>query len=134
MPFPFVLSYARKDRIIKTSDPPEFDPYFETFLARLNKRVSHFTGTDGYLDTKIEPGQEWHDELAEALRTAHTLVCLYSPAYFMSENCGKEMQVFLERRAAYIRNNGGKKPANIIPVVWQRLQKKIPKALPDIEY
>src|SRR5262244_3020632 len=87
------------------------------FSSRLNQRVKSLTGKSGFVDrTDIRAGQEWPDELAEALRTAETMVCLYSPSYFRSEYCGKEMQVFLDRRRNYIRANAGKKPANIIPV------------------
>jgi hypothetical protein len=131
--YPFMLSYARRNAT--TGQPPQPDPHFTAFVQRLNKRVDDLTGSPGFVDrTDLQPGQEWPDELAEALRTAHALVCLYSPAYFQSEYCGKEMQVFLERRRKYIEVNGGKKPANIIPVVWQPVPYRIPKTLPDIEY
>ena len=132
-PYPFMLSYARRNAT--TGQPPQPDPHFTAFLQRLNARVDDLTGQPGFVDqTDIQPGQEWPDELAEALRTARTLVCLYSPAYFQTEYCGKEMQVFLERRRKYIDDNAGMKPANIIPVVWQPVPYRIPKTLPDIEY
>jgi hypothetical protein len=133
MPYPFLLSYARKDAAI--GELPQPDPHFDTFLRRLDQRVRQITGNSGFVDrTNILPGQEWPDALAEALRTAHTMVCLYSPAYFQSEYCGKEMQVFLDRRRNYIRVNAGKKPANIIPVLWHPVPWRIPKTLPDIQY
>src|SRR5262245_23233922 len=44
------------------------------------------------------------------------------------------MHVFLERRRDYIRVNAGKKPANIIPVVWQPVPSRIPKTLPDLQH
>jgi len=132
MPYPFVLSYARKDAKVNGVLP---DPHFEAFISRLNQRVTHLTGKPGIVDTtNILAGQDWPDELADALRTAHTLVCLYSPSYFESEYCGKEMQVFLNRRRNYIHENGGKKPANIIPVLWHSVPRRIPKTLPKIQY
>jgi hypothetical protein len=136
MPYPFLLSYAREDARV-AEDDPESDPHFKAFLARLKLRVKQLTGVadSGFVDVNsIQPGQEWPDELAEALRTAQTMVCLYSPAYFASPHCGKEMQVFLDRRRNYVRANAGKKPANIIPVLWQPVPWRIPKTLPDIEY
>jgi hypothetical protein len=116
MTYPYLLSYARKDAMI--GEPPQPDPHFDTFVRRLDQRVRQITGSSGFVDrADIQPGQEWPDELAEALRTAHTMVCLYSPAYFQGGYCGKEMQVFLDRRQNYIRANAGKRPANIIPVL-----------------
>src|SRR5262245_22232066 len=136
MACPFFLSYARLDAKTGVSDPKP-DPHFEAFLEKLNQRVLQLTGssTPGFVDRSvIQPGQEWPDELAEALRTTQTMVCLYSPAYFLSEHCGKEMQVLLERRRIYINTYAGKKPANIIPVLWQPVPWRIPKTLPDIQY
>jgi hypothetical protein len=131
---PFLLSYARLDANIDEHSR-QSDPHFEAFLARLNQRVRHLTGRPGFVDrTNIRPGAEWPDELAEALRTTQTMVCLYSPSYFASENCGKEMQVLLDRRHDYIRTHAGKKPANIIPVLWHPTPRRIPKTLPQIEY
>src|SRR5438034_804055 len=135
MPYPFLLSYARKDAKKFEGGAEQADPHFEAFLNRLNQRVMHYTGAAGFVDTQsIQPGQDWSDELAEALGTAETMVCLYSPSYFQSEHCGKEMQVFLDRRRRYMRTNFGKKPSNIIPIVWQPIPLRIPKTLPDIEY
>ena len=136
MPYPFFLSYARRDAKTGVANPRP-DPHFEAFLEKLNERVVQLTGTPnpGFVDRSIiEPGQEWPDELAEALRTAQTMVCLYSPAYFLSEYCGKEMQILLDRRRNYISAYAGKKPANIIPVLWQPVPWRIPKTLPDIQY
>jgi hypothetical protein len=136
MPYPFLLSYAREDART-ADDDPQPDPHFKAFLARLKLRVKQLTGiaNPGFVDgTNIQPGQDWPDELAEALRTGQTMVCLYSPAYFGSAHCGKEMQVFLDRRRNYVRANGGKKPANIIPVLWQPVPWRIPKTLPNIQY
>jgi hypothetical protein len=131
---PFVLSYARLDANID-EDSRQADPHFEAFLGRLNLRVRQLTGRAGFVDrTNIRPGDEWPDALAEALRTTDTMVCLYSPSYFASEYCGKEMQVLLDRRRNYIRANAGKKPANIIPVYWHPTPRRIPKTLPEILY
>jgi hypothetical protein len=131
MTYPFLLSYARSDATTG-EDPPQADANFESFLRRLNQRVRQLTGSPGFVDrNNILAGQEWPEELAEALRTAQTMVCLYSPSYFLSEYCGKEMQVFLDRRR---KASAGKKPANIIPVLWQPVPRRIPKTLPDIQF
>jgi TIR domain len=146
-PYPFVLSYARQDaRILsyirhdeKIGAPdPKPDPHFNVFLERLNMIAMKITGNQrpGFVDENIiRPGDDWKEDLAEALGTASTLVCLYSPAYFSREHCGKEMQVFLDRRRDYIvKNSGGKKPANIIPIVWHSVTGILPQTLPSIQY
>ena len=130
--FPFMLSYARRDAT--RGRVPEPEPRFDKFIELLDERVSQITGRRGFIDrTDIQPGNEWPEDLAEALRTAQTLVCLYSPSYFESDYCGKEMQVFLERRANYMRGNAGKPPANIIAVAWQPIPRRVPKTLPDFQ-
>jgi hypothetical protein len=96
--------------------------------------VSQITGQRGFIDrTDIQPGDEWPDALGNALMKAQTLVCLYSPSYFLSDYCGKEMQVFLERRRNYMRTNAGKPPANVIAVAWQPVPRRVPKTLPDFQ-
>src|SRR5205823_6042159 len=63
------------------------------------------------------------------------LVCMYSPSYFRSRVCSREMQVFLERREKYMEQNAGNPPVHIVPVLWQPCDAStIPKALPDFQY
>jgi TIR domain len=132
MPYPFMLSYARRDAT--RGRDPEPEPQFDAFVELLDERVSQITGQRGFVDrTDIQPGDEWPDALADALRAAQTLVCLYSPSYFLSDYCGKEMQVFLERRQNYMHTNAGKPPANIIAVAWQPIPRRVPKTLPDFQ-
>jgi hypothetical protein len=135
MPHPFFLSYARQDAQRIEKGQSQRDPIFEAFIDRLDQGVMQLTGEGiGFVDRNIEPGQEWPEQIAEALATAKTMVCLYSPSYFRSPYCGKEMQVLLERRRNYIRANPGKKPSNIIPVLWHPVPWRIPKTLPDLQH
>lgn len=134
MDFPFFLSYAHNDNRPDLQQPGVPDPYLEEFWRELSKRVRQLTGldVDGFRDRpELKPGQEWAAELADALSTSAALVCLYSPSYFKSVYCGRELQIFLERRARYIQRNAGKRPANIIPVLWHPCA--IPKTLPDFQ-
>jgi hypothetical protein len=105
-------------------------------VDELNSRVRHLCGiaVNGFVDTQeLKGGEEWRAELVDALCSSQTLVCLYSPSYFASKACGKEMQVFLERRRLHIKQSPGKKPANIIPVIWHPCQ-TIPASIPDFQY
>ena len=42
----------------------------------------------------IEPGQQWRDALAQAIKTSRCLVALWSPMYFFSEWCLIEWESF----------------------------------------
>lgn len=92
----------------------------------------------GFFDEiSIGLGEQWTQDLAEALRTAKVLVCFYSRSFFNSEFCGKEVQVFLSRVQEYRRSSGlATHPPVIIPVLWERPEKlpKIPPPLKGIQY
>jgi hypothetical protein len=132
MSHPYFLSYARNDDPV---DSP--DPVVEEFVQQLDRRVRYFAGAhrDGFRDrSAILTGELWKNRLFQCLQESETLVCLYSPSFFASEFCGKELQVFLHRRQKFIRENVGQKPANIIPVLWHSVQGSIPRTLPDFQY
>ena len=125
----FFLSYARDD----------YDPSLQSFFDQLNNRVRGLTGKlvrepVGYLDQQRKQGDEWDKEMAEAAANADVLVCLYSPAYFRKPYCGKEVQVFLDRRKEYFRQNR-QRAASVIPIVWLPCEDDdIPKTLPKFLY
>ena len=94
--YPFFLSYASNDLYPGNVRDEHLDQY-QTYL---NSRVRHLSGlpSDGFMAPfSIQSGNEWKEDLIDALQASAALVCLYSPSYFGSEYCGKEMQVFLER-------------------------------------
>ena len=45
----------------------------------------------------IDPGQQWRDALADALKSSRCLVALWSPLYFFSEWCKTEWTTFRKR-------------------------------------
>lgn len=110
----FVLSYARKDgeRLVKK------------FFDRLCARLSDLRPTEpevGFMDTDgIPTGANWTESLGGKLATAPVLVPLFSPRYFTREECGREIQVFLDRLRLFAqRNPGSNTPHCIIPVIWE---------------
>jgi hypothetical protein len=133
MPYPFFLSYASNDLY-----PGEVkDIHLDRFFSYLNQRVRQLSGraVDGFMaPLSIESGNEWKEDLIDALQSSYALVSLYSKSYFESEYCGKEMQVFLERRKQHRKQYGGKPPANVIPIYWHPCQTKIPRTFPEFEY
>jgi hypothetical protein len=123
---PFFFSYAHNDAL---------DDHLDDFFDEVNKRVRYLLGTkvDGFRDSvKLRAGDEWSKDLAAELATTPAMVCMYSPSYFRSQVCAQELAVFLERRKNYIHDNPGKRPSNIIPVLWQPCD--IPLALPGFEF
>jgi hypothetical protein len=127
-PSPFFFSYAHNDTLA---------PHLDAFFKDLNTRVRLMTGTttDGFRDDqKIRAGDVWSALVASELQTTPAIVCMYSPSFFNSQVCACEMQVFLERRAAYMNRQAGSLPANIIPVLWIPPLTRIPVSLPDFQY
>jgi TIR domain len=124
---PFFFSYAHNDA--------KGSPHLDAFFQEVSARVRFLTGAkeDGYRDElAMRAGEVWSAALARELNATRVMVALYSPSYFQSKVCASELQVFLERRRRYIRENVGKRPGNIIPVLWQ--VEPIPKSLPDFHY
>lgn len=110
----FFFSYARLDR----------DRYLEKFFEDLDTRVRQMTAhpEPSFRDmSKIEPGDDWPDELVTALQESQTMLCVYSPSYFTREFCGKEFSIFLERQGLQPDDDGSVRGSRrIIPVLWLR--------------
>src|SRR2546422_523635 len=92
----FFFSYARKDH----------GPYLERFFKELKERVARkglFDEDQGEVSFRdidnIEPGEDWGQELADALAKCLTMVSIYTPWYFARPYCGKEFRIFLDRQA-----------------------------------
>jgi hypothetical protein len=126
VPRPFFFSYAHNDAR---------DEHLLAFLKKLNVWVRGLSGVaeDGFCDKlDIRAGEKWSDELVDELKSGAVMVCMYSPSYFQSGICGREMQVFLERRHEDVLARSGSPPASIIPVLW--LPTEIPDSLPGFQY
>lgn len=114
MTFEVFFSYRRAD----------CDRFMRDFIYDLLQEVRALRGfgrdvTPVFFDQEsIEVGNDWDEALLAALKESHVLVPLYSPAYFDSEYCGKEWQVFQLRREALAQLHRSPKPKVILPVVW----------------
>lgn len=133
----FFLSYARYAHGNR-------DRYLQKFYQDLNKTIRSLTipgeGEDGFLDTRdIEVGSHWRDELIAGLQNCRTFISLYTPAYFTSEECGKEWQVFSSRQAAYsadLPSHAGR-PSLMLPILWvpeDALKGSIPDTVSALQY
>ena len=90
----FFVSYARGT---------DLDADVQRFRADVANRLIQIAGIDdlnvanvGYLDTGLEPGDYWPQQLSAKLHAARVLMPLYSPRYFRRTYCGKEFQLFFQ--------------------------------------
>src|SRR4051812_5389029 len=104
----FFFSYARQDE----DDRDRILKFYDALCKRVRAKSRLLSDEDpvGFIDRELRPGAEWPVNLPEALATAKSIVCLYSPKYFFRPACGKEAQVFLDRRRAH-----GGNPAVVLP-------------------
>ncbi|MEU9195579.1 TIR-like protein FxsC [Streptomyces hundungensis] len=119
----FFLSYAHTPK----SDPKDKDPnlWVQRFFRDLCAHVMQLTplpaGSAGFMDVQMQPGEGWQERLSEALAFCKVFVPLYSPRYFLSEQCGREWFAFSSRAAAQnTRNssNNSNPVTGIVPALW----------------
>ena len=89
----------------------------------------------GFIDElDLQLGDQWPVRLRDALQTCRTMVCLYSPWYFKSEYCGKELAVFRSRVHDYAFERGLLVPPRLVfPVMLERVT-SVPESIVDIQY
>lgn len=133
MSYEFFLSYARAN----------YNEYLKKFFKELSiairDRLPARDGSEvGFFDQHLELGEEWDSAIAHALQTSKVMVCLYSPAYFSSDYCGREWHVFHQRRllhAADKRSTGSSSLSPTIkPVIWIPLPPELPEVVAATQY
>lgn len=122
---PFFLSYAHaEDGPSSAGEAHHSDQLAERFYFDLRENVgqliSRRTGADlGFMDTRIQGGMRWTDELLHAAGTCQMLIALLSAPYLSSKWCGMEWCAFSRRSVQ--RPPGTKsfrREGWIIPVRW----------------
>ncbi len=116
----YYISYARAD----------LDESLERFFGDLEREVRTLSGMSGsarvgFVDLDIAAGTDWQQQLESAVQRSRVLVPMYSPAYFASENTGREFQHFINRTAT--------QQTPILPVIWVQ-PPAIPPAAGPITY
>jgi hypothetical protein len=135
---PFFLSYARAD------DPPSStgeahysDQMAERFFFDLSENVAQLisrrTGADiGFMDTKVQGGMQWTDELLHAAGTCQVLVTLLSAPYLSSKWCGLEWCAFSRRTVQRPAGTKAFRPEGwIIPVRWAPVRFPLPSPIKE---
>ena len=129
----FFVSYARAntkraaDSELVRSFVEELESYVVQSMEKVPEEACFFDRTN------IEAGSSWPSDLCDALRKARVGICLYSPSYFSSTWCGKELQVFLDRAAGAGGLPGDPPATAIIPVIWIPATQGLPPALKNIQ-
>lgn len=129
MPY-FFLSYARTPKL-DPADKSDPDRWVYKLYRDLCNTILTITSAQpesaGYMDRRNRVGDQWPNELAQALATCRVFVPLYSPRYFDSVNCGMEWSAFARRMADH-RARGLPGDA-IVPALWAQVT---PDSLPEV--
>lgn len=116
----FFLSYAHMPRPAgdDATDPNLWiDQLFRDLCRCVREMAPEPPVQIGFMDAGIRHGAEWRQALSEHLAVCRTFVPLYSPHYFLSEDCGKEWQAFRGRVLnGHARGTGHIQ--QIIPAQW----------------
>lgn len=125
--YKFFFSYARKDyesakRTIVTNDGPQSVNYLELFFEEVCRGVAGLTNEYpdkvAYRDKgRLKIADFWGRQLVQGLQNSDVLLAIISPAYLGSENCGREVQFFIERLNRL--PNDQQQSHRIVPVFWE---------------
>ncbi|MBD0742457.1 TIR-like protein FxsC [Streptomyces sp. CBMA152] len=127
----FFLSYAHTPK----NDPRDRDPdlWVQRFFRDLSAHVMQLTALPagvpaGFMDQHVRPGEDWQGQITEALALCRVFVPLYSPRYFLSEQCGREWFAFAGRDTLHQSRSERRTPPAIIPALWTPV---LPHQLPE---
>jgi len=118
----FFLSYAHAHGGDDTEDQ---DVWVHQLFRDLCGYVANLAGLPankvGFMDRKLQSGDEWPWQLSWNLANCRVFVPLYSRRYFQSVHCGKEWSAFRSRS-----RNGSAQASDhsktIIPALWSPVQ------------
>lgn len=134
MPYSFFFSYAHQDN----------DDFIKRFHKELSKAVRQKGGeTEGgkvsFFDQEEMFGTQWNPELVRAAQLSRVMVCVYSPSYFGSPNCGREWKLFDLRREFYLKQqrdageDNSIQPPVILPVIWRQPPSPLPGPVAGVD-
>ncbi|MDX3070687.1 TIR-like protein FxsC, partial [Streptomyces sp. ND04-05B] len=134
----FFLSYAHTPR----NDAGDTDPnvwvkkLYDGLCAHIMQMTDLPRGARaGFLDQGMAVGTRWTDELSENLARCKVFVPLYSPRYFISEQCGREWWAFSQRQISHRARGGAAREHAIIPALWVPVEPvQLPYAARDLQF
>jgi FxsC-like protein len=134
--FHFFTSYAHAD----SSEDDLLRTFYHDIAVELRRTMG--LPPQEFLDAaNIASGEDWRRSLAGALGSAKCLLAFYSPSYFNSAECGKEVAAFQERLERFRNDPGNATIASVfslmVGVLWENkfdISDRIPKSLTDYQY
>ncbi|HET6355329.1 TIR-like protein FxsC [Streptomyces sp.] len=134
----FFLSYAHTPK----NHPEDKDPniWVERFHRDLCAHVLQLTSLPagaqaGYMYRQTVTGAGCQDQLSQALAYCSVFVPLYSPKYFLSEQCGREWFVFSQRQNRRQQHGGSSGGRGIVPALWVPVAaKQLPQAAEQLDF
>lgn len=134
--FRFFTSYAHAD----SSEDDLLRSFYHDLAAELRRTMG--LPQQEFLDAaNIASGEDWRRSLEGALGAAKCLLAFYSPSYFNSAECGKEVAAFQERLQRFRNAPGNAGLASVsslmVGVLWENkfdISDRIPKSLTDYQY
>jgi FxsC-like protein len=131
----FFLSYARTPRH-DPHTPSDPNQWVHRLYHDLCEEVLQLirTRNPGFMDRDIRVGAPWSKDVSAALAACRVFVPLYSPRYFVSENCGKEWLAFSKRVLDQQARQPGTRMA-IVPALWVPVEEQsLPRVAKDIQF
>jgi len=122
--YDFFFSYPRREAKI--------DPYLKQFYDDLSNEIRRLRGTSddpGFIDHDIAGGEDWQRRLVKALNESKTFLAMLMPAYYNSDNCMRELELFESR----IANLQPQYPL-IRGVFWLQGEVQMPAKLQRLQY
>jgi hypothetical protein len=112
----FFLSFAETNDVENGLVREFFHALRDEVRAQAGIGMSRRSRTGFLSIASLELGDDWSQDIREALGTCAVFVALTAPAYFASPSCGKEWQAFADRRAA---DPAGRTMPVLLPVRWR---------------
>jgi len=133
----FFLSYAHTPKHDSDTDPNAWvKKLYDGLCSHIVQMTSVPPGARvGFLDQGMTVGTKWTDELSQNLARCQVFVPLYSPRYFLSEQCGREWWAFSQREVNQ-RVRRKDIPENaIIPALWVPVEPaQLPQVARDLQF
>ena len=129
MGFVFFASYSSNNRT------RAFERFVELLTEQVFQRIEppleKKAEVTFFVPSTIEVGDDWRERLVDALRISKVIVCFCSPHYFASKYCGRELQLFQQRRDAWLKvpDNKDHRARVIFPILWVKPQGEMPKPI-----